>query len=599
MRKTVFAGRLPLALVTLGAGSLLAPISFSNTPKAAETATAVTASTKPIVSAYVIGAPSSKTPAQVTGKATAANLKSLIAGNPFAFIPPQCYTKTRVEKTDGSVAVHNPCYTCHVGSQAPNYLGAPELQTTYDFPAPAAVNYWTNLFVDRRAAIASTADTDILAYVRSNNYQDKSGLKLSRAVATLPPAWDINGDSNWSGYTPDIWFDFDSQGYDRTPGGTRTFWRAFAYAPLPGGFWPSNGSADDVSIRLAKPFREDGDGKIDWTVYNTNLAIVEALIKRADVEIPPTDERALGVDLDRDGSLNWAARVVFAFDPRNGITMSYVGLARTMLAAGDVHLAAGLYPEGTEFIHSLRYLDVAEDGSVKPSARMKELRYARKTGWMTYWDLREKALGELREEHDYPDRPERFFGDIESGISTGQGWRFQGFIEDAGGELRPQTFEESLTCAGCHAGIGRTVDNTFAFPRKQHMPVRAYGWYPWSPAAPIGSFPDPVRPDGKGEYATYLDRNGSGDEFRANRELLKRYVEGADVGAALAALKGNVAPLLTPSVGRALALDKAYRLIVRDQSYDRGRAPTLSPLDDTVHREVTSGEPTGIEKPVE
>ena len=183
--------------------------------------------------------------------------------------------------------------------------------------------------------------------------------------------------------------------------------------------------------------------------------------------------------------------------------------------------------------------------------------------------------------------------------STGQGWRFQGFIEDASGALRPQTYEESLTCAGCHAGVGKTIDNTFSYARKDDDRKRAYGWYPWSPEAPIGAFPDPIRADGKGEYATYLARNGAGDEFRANVELLKRYVEGEDAKASLAGLKTNVAPLLAPSANRALDLDKAYRLIVREQSYDRGRAPVLAPLDETVHRNVKPGEPTGIENPVD
>ena len=49
--------------------------------------------------------------------------------------------------------------------------------------------------------------------------------------------------------------------------------------------------------------------------------------------------------------------------------MSYVGEAGAAQAAGDVHLAAGLYPEGTEFLQSLRYLDVGDDGTVDMAAR--------------------------------------------------------------------------------------------------------------------------------------------------------------------------------------------------------------------------------------
>ena len=226
---------------------------------------------------------------------------------------------------------------------------------------------------------------------------------------------------------------------------------------------------------------------------------------------------------------------------------------------------------------------------------MKELRYARKTGWRTYWNLREAALAESREEHDYPERPESFLGDLEHGISTGQGWVFQGFIEDAAGALRPQTYEESLTCAGCHAGVGRTVDNIFSFARKLDGTNGNSGWYPWSTAQPLGALTDPRRADGTGEYATYLARNGAGDEFRANAEVIERYL-----GATAATdLDAGIAGLVMPSAERAVALDKAYRLIVEEQSFRLGRLPVLAPLDATVHRVLEPGTLTGITRPVD
>ena len=525
----------------------------------------------------------------------AADLRSVLPANPFAYIPPQCYTRT----TDAAGAVHNPCYTCHVAAAEPNFAGAPELQTAYDFAAPALTNPWTNLFVDRRPAIAAMTDADTLAWVRTDNYHAGGGIALAEALAHPPSGWDIDGDGAWSGYVPDIWFDFDAAGYDVAPDGARTGWRAFAYHPLPGAFWPSNGSADDVAIRLPEPFRERADGTPDGAVYAANLAIVEALVKRADVPIPPTDETAAAVDLDRDGTLGTATRVAYAFDPRNGVTMHYAGRAGAWLDDGRLHLAAGLYPEGTEFVHSVRYLDVGADGRVGPAARLKELRYARKTGWQTYWGLRETALRELREERDHPDRPERYFGDIESGIATGQGWRFQGFIEAADGSLRPQTFEESLTCAGCHAGVGRTVDDTFSYPRKIDAAAGHYGWYPWSTANPLGAIADRMRPDGAGEYATYLVRNGAGDEFRANADVIARYLDAVSGEAARADLSTSVEPLVTPTPARALMLDKAYRILVGEQSYAQGRMPVVAPLDATVHRRVTPGQRTGITVPAD
>jgi hypothetical protein len=395
--------------------------------------------------------------------ALAADLRSQVPANPFAYIPPQCWTKT----WDATGPIHNPCYTCHVAAPEPNYVRDEDLQLSYDFADGAARNPWTNLFVDRRPAMARITDADILAYVRTDNLHAGNGaLDLTRHLERVPPEWDVNGDGIWSGYRPDVWFAFDGQGFDRDPSGRRTGWRAYAYKPLPGAFWPTNGSADDVAIRLPAPFRERTDGTPDYGIYALNLAILESLITASDVPIPASDERMLRVDLDQDGALGTASRVAFAFDPRRGITMSWVGRAKAELDAGRLHLAALLFPEGTEFVHSVRYLDVLPDGTVGAAARLKELRYARKTGWRSYTTLMQEAQQETKEAFGSPDEPERFFGDVESGVANGKGWRLQGYIEAADGSLRPQTYEESLTCAGCHGAIGRGVDSIISFPRK-------------------------------------------------------------------------------------------------------------------------------------
>jgi hypothetical protein len=534
------------------------------------------------------------------GSAVAANpgemqdLRSTNPANPFAYIPPQCYTRT---ETSG--LVHNPCYACHIRSTEPNYVNDGDLQTHYDFADPALENHWSNLFVNRSAAMSTMSDADILSYVRSDNYHPKKGEpELAGRLAHPPAGWDINGDGVWSGYRPDVYFSFDGEGFDIAPDHRRTGWRAYGYLPLPGSFLPANGSADDVMIRLPQAFREREDGATDWAVYEINLAIVEALVKRADVEIAPADEKALGIDLDRDGALSTAHRITFAFDPRNGINMSYVGKARSELAAGHVHLAAGLFPEGTEFIHSLRYLDIADDGSVFPGARLKELRYARKLGWRTYTSLLEQAMNELREEHDNPDSPETFSGDVESGIATGTGWRYQGFIEDKSGALRPQTFEESLTCAGCHAGTGRPTDTIFSYPRKVDQPNN--GWFHWNRTYALGNQPDRQWPGLGGEYATYLRRNHGSDEFRANSEAIAHFFpDGRTDEQAIAALAKHIGAFTDPSPARALMLDKAYRAIVDEQSYAKGRNPVIAPLDSAVWRSVPADTMTGVTAPVE
>jgi len=160
--------------------------------------------------------------------------------------------------------------------------------------------------------------------------------------------------------------------------------------------------------------------------------------------------------------------------------MNYVGAAGEAQARGEVHLAGGLFPEGTEFLHSVRYLDVDDDGGIVLAARMKELRYARKDFWQTYADLEQMVLAEVHERRGQPDRPRIVHGDAEYGVANGMGWTFQGFIEDAAGDLRPQSYEESVFCVGCHGGAGVTTDGIFSFARRFGAEAFQGGWYHWS-----------------------------------------------------------------------------------------------------------------------
>src|SRR5262249_26703570 len=194
----------------------------------------------------------------------------------------------------------------------------------------------------------------------------------------------------------------DGRGFDRAPDGRATGCRAFAYAPFPGMFWPTNGSAGDVMIRLPAAYRQDAAGHDDEAIYAVNLAIVESVIRRADVPIVATDERALGVDLDGDGALGTARRVAVVWPMRPARPVSYVGRAATLDRAVEGWPAAGLYPRGTEFLHSVRYLDV-QDGGVRMAARMKELRYMRKLRYESYGEIEDVAAHEAREKERHPD----------------------------------------------------------------------------------------------------------------------------------------------------------------------------------------------------
>ncbi|MDY6992960.1 MAG: hypothetical protein SVR94_10220, partial [Pseudomonadota bacterium] len=523
-------------------------------------------------------------------------LKSKALRNEAAYIPSQCYTQT----IDEQEQVHNPCFTCHHRATPPHFINDDDIQLAYDFADYARVNRWENLFKNRQSQVAVLSDEAILAYIRTSNYQDEQGrLILAEKLRYLPTAWDVAGDRHWDGYLPDCYFNFDNQGFDRMPDSNYSGWRVFAYYPFPGTFWPANGSTDDVLIRLPLSFRLNAEDKFDETVYKVNLAIVEALIKRQDIAITPVDEQALGVDLDKDGQLAMADKIVYDWAPLAGRYMSYVGQAQQDLAQGKHHLAAGLYPVGTEFLHSVRYLDINDNGEIQMAARMKELRYARKIAWRTYSSLEHAAANEIKEKADFPDRLKQVIGDMERGVSTGNGWRYQGFIEDAQGQLRPQTYEEHMFCVGCHSGIGAITDSTFAFARK--LPVDAYqqGWYHWNQRG-LAGLAEPRRQEGQYEYSFYLQHNGAGDEFRANEEIKQRFfnADGSLKADMIAALHDNIGLLLLPSRKRALNLNKAYKIIVEEQSFKFGRDATIVPPI-FVHQQVEQGERTGIEEILE
>ena len=514
--------------------------------------------------------------------------------NPVAYIPPQCYTRT----SDGpGTPAHNPCYVCHVRSRPPNFVDDVQLQLVWSLPPAARNNPWTNLFSPAVARAVPRSDEEILAYVRKSNYFDDEGhIALAEALRAVPAAWDDDHDGRWAGFVPDVWYRFDDRGFDHRPDGSADGWRAYAYDPFPGTFFPTNGSMGDVLIRLDPVMRQDAAGREDLGVYAVNLAIVEALAKRADVAIDPTDEKILGVDLDLDGALGRATRVAFDGGDGTGATrMRYVGRARD---ERSFPIAPGLLPLRTELFHSVRYLDVAEGGGVRMAARMKELRYAKKVRWLGYTALRAKVAAETIEQRDAHDGTIQIYSELERGVANGAGWILQGFIEDRDGALRPQTFEESVFCVGCHGGIGVTTDSVFSLPRKlasrAGSRVPQDGWFHGS-QHDLHGLPEPRGRDGRYEYTRYLAENGAGDELRENAEVIARFfdAQGALRPDAVARLHSDISTLLVPSPERALALDRAYRAVVDEQSFDRGRDAVLKPAQH-VHPRPPLQEKTGI-----
>lgn len=481
------------------------------------------------------------------------------AGNLEATTPPACYART----AGGA----NGCWTCHATGRGPNTLADVDLQREYTFSDAARRNPWRNLFADAPAVAAAESDAETLDHVRADNYGP-----LRRA---------LDGRAGYAGFAPDLDLDagFDEAGFARDGSG----WRAVRYKPFPGAFWPTNGGgAGDVYVRLPAPFREDASGEPSIEIYKINLAILEAAVAspdpaRPDREVEAVSEVAFGVDLDGDGVLSPAVTRVRRLPPH------YAG------GAAGAPVRAGLYPQGTELLHPVRYLD--PDSPTLGARRMKELRYARKVESPDDWAITRAYEREAdeREEGRLPVQA----GAPEVGLRNAFGWQLQGFIEDERGRLRLQTHEEHRFCMGCHANLGVTVDQTFSLPRK--VPGAA-GWRPQDlrgmPDAPQAGHADP-------EALIYLQRLGGADDFRANTEMLARFFPGGtlDEAAVRRAAPGgdrDLAWLVSPSRERALLLDRAYRALVETQRFDLGRDPPLGPVENALDK--VEGDSTGLEE---
>lgn len=455
--------------------------------------------------------------------------------NPESVIPPQCYTKT-----DG---VNNPCYACHQSydsiEKRPNQMGDGTLQGNYEFSDVGLTNSWKNLFIDRTSLIAGIDDATIKKYVKEDNYT----ASLEKDV--MPDYMRIENLSSADNA-------FDKDGFAKDGSG----WVSYNYKPFPSTFWPTNGSTGDAMIRLPDDF-QTLNGEYNKAIYTLNLSLVEMALKELDtLTVAPVNELVLNIDVNQDGKL----------------TKSVTEIARSSHYVGDaraVPLAHMLYPEGTEFLHTVRYIGVDEDGTIYNAPRMKEVRYMKKHMFRSRESLASAYYAEAKDKHFEKLPQTRYLG--EKGIDNGFGWTINGFIENEQGELRAQHDQELAFCNGCHKTVGSTFDQTFSFARK--VPGQA-GWG-YINLKEIEDVPN-INEE-KGEFLTYMERVGGGDEFRQNGEMLAKWFdEKGMVKVEELQRAKSVYDIITPSPERAYALNKAYLTIVKEQSYLFGRDATLT-----------------------
>ncbi|MET1254395.1 hypothetical protein [Aliikangiella maris] len=474
--------------------------------------------------------------------------------NEEAPVPPMCYTKTE--------GVNNPCYVCHQiytpnEEYRVNKLNDGGLQGGYLFSDIGTVNHWKNLFVDRSTWNKKITDKQILHYINQENYTSLVD--------------ELNANPNWKGFIPDLndyqlsAKAFDSQGMALDGSG----WVAFNYKPLPSTFWPTNGSTDDVVIRLPQKFRQI-QGKLNNQIYLINLSLVELNIKQLEsISIPETNEILLNLDLNGDQQITQKVSTLVK-------RSQFVG------DATDVVLVAQQFPEGTEFMHSVRYVGVDDKEQIHVPPRMKELRYMKKIKTLTDDELTARYARERKEK--FLEELPSYVNHHDKGMSNGMGWLLQGFIENYDGSLREQNLEEKMFCMGCHAAIGTTIDQTFSFARKIE------GAKGWGYINLKGMQDTPSVSQYEGEILQYLKLSGGGNEFRENDEMLARWFNSDGSVNEESVKSADVYQLITPSKERALALNKAYTHIVRHQSFIFGRDATIYPVIN-VHKNVDESEP--------
>jgi hypothetical protein len=470
--------------------------------------------------------------------------------NEEAPIPSQCYTKTA-----GS---NNPCYTCHqtyrTTEDAPyrtNLRNDGVNQGLYNFSDEGEINSWKNLFVNREPWIKKISDEQIAQYIDEDNYS-----KLPKKLK----------ETGWQGFIPDLKDyhlaseAFNNKGIAKDGSG----WVAFNYKPFPGTFWPTNGATDDVLIRLSEEFREL-NGEYNENVYLINLSLVEMSIKSlAEIDIFPADETNINKDLNKDGQFTAPVELLLAQE-------YFVGDAQ------HIKVPRQQYPVNTEIMHSVRYVGIDDKGETYIPQRMKELRYMTKTQVLTDTEIDSAYRRERKEKLD--EQLPSYIRVKDRGFNNKFGWLIQGYIEDYKGDLRPQSYEETFYCMGCHSAIGTTIDQTFAFPRK------VTGRAGWGYIDLKGMKDVPSIGQKEGEILQYLQINGGGNEFRENMEMHSKWYKKDGSVDKEKVMQADVYTLITPSKLRAYAMNKAYTQIVRTQSFIHGRDVNITPAIN-VHKTI-------------
>ncbi len=208
---------------------------------------------------------------------------------------------------------------------------------------------------DLSAAAARTSDAEILEYIREDNYAPlRRGARCAPGLPGLRAGSRPRRRARRGGLRARR---------ERLPGGP-------GYKPFPGSFWPTNGSAGDVFLRLPAAFREDASGAPSREVYKLNLALLEAAIASPSPLLRRARPACRGGRRAGGGAGERAPRRRRSRRRRRararGDARSIRPPARYAGGAAGVPVRAWLYPRGAELLHSVRYLDPDRPALLSP-----------------------------------------------------------------------------------------------------------------------------------------------------------------------------------------------------------------------------------------
>ncbi|MFQ5874410.1 MAG: hypothetical protein ACE5JL_11495, partial [Dehalococcoidia bacterium] len=308
----------------------------------------------------------------------------------------------------------------------------------------------------------------------------------------------------------------------------------FKAKPYPGFIPADTGRWHTAWIRLPRKFRLDSQGKVSRALYAENLDLLERVIK------------------------------------------GEISSGRYFAQASDTRVIPHRYPQGTELLLLLSYLDPQKG----KATRTKEIRYSVKS--VPEEQIVLTPTGENPSGLPDPDSEYRHTleGKVGPAKATGYGiiynhagWDLINFLEQdtRRGLFRPATRLEAQSCIGCHSrNVGSVRDSHWLFQRK--LPGKE-GW----------------QAQDYRDIKDYLGQMGNGD-------LFDFYTINATGGRQILPYADEERVDLLPSPERAQLLNRRYYQIVEAQAFVAGRVPVVDALPLVFEREVNvPGEPLRTE----